>query len=164
MESLEKLQLAISMVEEARSVPLSASCVVNRGELLGILDEVRLSLPSDLDAAAQVLTDRDVIVEEGRSSAEQLVAMAREEAARLVEQTEIVIAARGEADRILSQAHQSAQEQRDEVDSYIDSRLATLEVILTKTMDAVVKGESESPVRVRKMCSPNSLTSSKHPS
>jgi hypothetical protein len=66
--------------------------------------------------------------------------MAREEAARLVEQTEIVIAARAEAERILSQAHQSAQEQRDEVDSYIDSRLATLEVILTKTMDAVVKG------------------------
>jgi ElaB/YqjD/DUF883 family membrane-anchored ribosome-binding protein len=51
-----------------------------------------------------------------------------------------VVAARGEAERILSEAHQSAQEQRDEVDSYIDSRLATLEVILTKTMDAVVKG------------------------
>ena len=66
--------------------------------------------------------------------------MAREEAARLVEQTEVVIAARTESERILSQAHQTAQEQRDEVDSYIDSRLATLEVILTKTMDAVVKG------------------------
>ncbi|MEY3331564.1 MAG: ATP synthase subunit B/B' [Candidatus Nanopelagicaceae bacterium] len=140
MESLDKLQLAISMVEEARSVPLSASCVVHRGELLGILDEVKLSLPSDLDAASKVLTDRDSIIEEGRISAEQLVAMAREEAARLVEQTEIVIAARAEAERILSEAHQSAQEQRDEVDSYIDSRLATLEVILTKTMDAVVKG------------------------
>ena len=140
MESLDKLQHAISMVEEARSVPLSASCVVHRGELLGILDEVRLSLPSDLDAASKVLNDRDGIIEEGRVSAEQLVAMAREEAARLVEQTEIVVAARGEAERILSEAHQSAQEQRDEVDSYIDSRLATLEVILTKTMDAVVKG------------------------
>jgi F0F1-type ATP synthase membrane subunit b/b' len=137
MESLDKLQHAISMVEEARSVPLSASCVVHRGELLGILDEVRLSLPSDLDAASKVLNDRDGIIEEGRVSAEQLVAMAREEAARLVEQTEIVVAARGEAERILSEAHQSAQEQRDEVDSYIDSRLATLEVILTKTM---VKG------------------------
>ena len=142
MESLDKLQLALSMVEEARSVPLSASCVVHRGELLGILDEVRLSLPSDLDAASKVLADRDSIVEEGRVSAEQLVAMAREEAARLVEQTEIVIAARAEAERILSQAHQSAQEQRDEVDSYIDSRLATLEVILTKTMDAVVNSRA----------------------
>ena len=140
MESLDKLQHAISMVEEARSVPLRASCVVHRGELLGILDEVRLSLPSDLDAASKVLNDRDGIIEEGRVSAEQLVAMAREEAARLVEHTEIVVAARGEAERILSEAHQSAQEQRDEVDSYIDSRLATLEVILTKTMDAVVKG------------------------
>jgi F0F1-type ATP synthase membrane subunit b/b' len=140
MESLDKLQLAISMVEEARSVPLSASCVVHRGELLAVLDEVRINLPSDLHAASRVLTDRDVIVEEGRSSAEQLIAMAREEAARLVEQTEIVIAARAEAERIVSQAHQTAQEQRDEVDSYIDSRLATLEVILTKTMDAVVKG------------------------
>jgi vacuolar-type H+-ATPase subunit H len=140
MESLDKLQHAISMVEEARSVPLSASCVVHRGELLGILDEVRLSLPADLDAASKVLTDRDGIIEEGRISAEQLVAMAREEAARLVEQTEIVIAARTEAERILSEAHQGAQEQRDEVDSYIDSRLATLEVILTKTMDAVAKG------------------------
>lgn len=128
------------MVEEARSVPLSASCVVHRGELLGVLDEVRVTLPSDLDAASKVLTDRDAIVEEGRASAEQLIAMAREEAARLVEQTEIVIAARTEAERIVSQAHQTAQEQRDEVDSYIDSRLATLEVILTKTMDAVVKG------------------------
>jgi vacuolar-type H+-ATPase subunit H len=113
MESLDKLQLAISMVEEARSVPLSASCVVHRGELLGILDEVKLSLPSDLDAASKVLTDRDSIIEEGRISAEQLVAMAREEAARLVEQTEIVIAARAEAERILSEAHQSAQEQVD---------------------------------------------------
>ena len=140
MESLDKLQLAISLVEEARSVPLSASCVVHRGELLGILDEVKVFLPSDLDNASKVLTDRDSIIEEGRTSAEQLIAMAREEAARLVEQTEIVIAARAEAERIVSQAHQIAQEQRDEVDSYIDSRLATLEVILTKTMDAVVKG------------------------
>jgi len=140
MESLDKLQHAISMVEEARSVPLSASCVVHRGELLGLLDEVRLSLPSDLDAASKVLNDRDGIIEEGRVGAEQLVAMAPEEAAPFVEQTEIVIAARSEAERILSEAHQSAQEQRDEVDSYIDSRLATLEVILTKTMDAVVKG------------------------
>ena len=48
MDSLDRLQNAITMVEEARAVPLSASCVVHRGELLGILDEVRGSLPTDL--------------------------------------------------------------------------------------------------------------------
>ncbi|MTB26575.1 MAG: ATP synthase subunit B/B', partial [Actinobacteria bacterium] len=59
MDSLDRLQNAITMVEEARAVPLSASCVLHRGELLGILDEVRGSLPTDLEAAQQVLLDRD---------------------------------------------------------------------------------------------------------
>ena len=34
MEVVERIASAISMVEEARGVPLSASCVVHRGELL----------------------------------------------------------------------------------------------------------------------------------
>ena len=140
MDAVEKLASAIKMVEEARGVPLSASCVVHRGEMLGVLDEAKAAFPDSFAKAESIVANRDKVIEEGRLQAEQMVAMAREEAARLVEQTEIVVAARGEAERILSEAHQSAQEQRDEVDSYIDSRLATLEVILTKTMDAVVKG------------------------
>ena len=40
MESLEKIEAAITMVKESRAVPLSASCVVHRGELLGLLDEI----------------------------------------------------------------------------------------------------------------------------
>ncbi|MEJ0014525.1 MAG: hypothetical protein WDN07_02935 [Actinomycetota bacterium] len=41
MDSVERVHSAIAMVEEARGVPLSASCVVHRGELLDLLDGVR---------------------------------------------------------------------------------------------------------------------------
>ena len=41
MDAVEKLASAIKMVEEARGVPLSASCVVHRGEMLGVLDEAK---------------------------------------------------------------------------------------------------------------------------
>jgi hypothetical protein len=41
MDSIEKLTTAIAMVEEARGVPLSASCVLHRGEILEILDGAR---------------------------------------------------------------------------------------------------------------------------
>lgn len=140
MESIEKLSSAITMVEEARSVPLSASCVVHRTELLEILDEARNSLPQDFAKAQNLLTSRDAIVEEGRQSAEQLVAMAREEVARMVEQTAIVQAARDESQRVLDEARTMAERERQEVENYIDSRLATLEVILNKTMDAVSRG------------------------
>jgi cell division septum initiation protein DivIVA len=140
MEAIEKLQAAITMVKESRSVPLSASCVVHRGELLGLLDEVEVSLPPDFTSAKRLLENREEIIEEGRQSAERLIAHAREEVARMVEQTAIVAAAREEAARIVEEAHAKADRERTELDAYIDSRLATLEVILNKTLDAVNRG------------------------
>jgi len=140
MDSIEKLISAITMVEEARGVPLSASCVVHRGELLDLLDDVRTGLPEDFAKAKNLIAARDAIVEEGHKSAEQLVAIAREEVARMVEQTAIVQSARDESERILAEVHTSGEREREEVENYIDSRLATLEVILNKTMDAVARG------------------------
>jgi F0F1-type ATP synthase membrane subunit b/b' len=140
MDSLEKLQSAITMVKESRAVPLSASCVVHRGELLGLLDEINEALPSDFASAQKLLAHREEIIEEGRQSAEKLIAHAREEVARMVEQTAIVAAAREEAGRLVDEAHAQVEKERAEVDAYIDSRLATLEVILNKTLEAVNRG------------------------
>ena len=140
MDSVEKLTSAITMVEEARGVPLSASCVVHRGEMLELLDEARAALPNDLESAQKLLAARDAIIEEGRVSAEQMIAMAREDVARMVEQTSIVQMARDEARKILDEARTLGEQEKQEVEEYIDGRLATLEVILNKTQDAVARG------------------------
>ena len=63
MDSIEKLTSAITMVEEARSVPLSASCVVHRSELLEILDDAKNGLPQDFATAQNLLLTRDAILE-----------------------------------------------------------------------------------------------------
>jgi len=140
MDSVDKLTSAITMLEEARGVPLSASCVVHRGEMLEILDDARAALPADLEEAEAIIASRDSIIEDGRISADSLVSIAREEVARMVEQTSIVQAARDEVKKILDDARDVAEEERIQVEEYIDSRLATLEVILNKTMDAVARG------------------------
>jgi len=140
MDSVEKLTSAITMVEEARGVPLSASCVVHRGEMLELLDEAREALPTDLESAKKLLAARDAIIEEGRVSAEQMIAMAREDVARMVERTSIVQMARDEARKILDEARTLGDQEKQEVEEYIDGRLATLEVILNKTQDAVARG------------------------
>ena len=140
MDSIEKLNTAIAIVEEARGVPLSASCVVHRGEMLEILEGAREFLPADLSGAEDIIAKRDLIIEEGRTSAESMIATAREDVARMVEQTSIVQAARDEAQRILDEARDVAEDERREVEAYIDGRLATLEVILNKTMEAVARG------------------------
>ena len=140
MDSVEKLTSAITMVEEARGVPLSASCVVHRAEMLEILDDAREALPTDFESARKIIETRDAIIEEARVSAEQLITIAREDVAQMVEQTSIVQIARDEARKILDDARETAELEKQEVEEYIDGRLATLEVILNKTMDAVSRG------------------------
>jgi len=143
MDSLENLNSAIQQVEEARGVPLSASFVLHRGEFLELLDLIKDGLPKDLEYAQQLIAERDQIIEEGHNTAEALINNAREEVAQMIEQTAIVKAAREEAKKILAEGREAADEERTEVEQYIDSRLATLEVILTKTMDAVARGREK---------------------
>jgi F0F1-type ATP synthase membrane subunit b/b' len=140
MESVEKLTSAITLVEEARGVPLSASCVVHRAEMLEILDDVLEALPADFDSARKIIEARDAIIEEARVSAEQMITIAREDVSQMVEQTSIVQIARVEANKILEDARESAEREKQEAEEYIDARLATVEVILNKTMDAVARG------------------------
>lgn len=140
MDSIEKLASAITLVEEARGVPLSASCVIHRGEMLELLDEARAALPKDFESAQKVISMRDAIIEEGRLSAEAMISMAREDVARMVEQTSIVQNARDEARKILDDAREQGVHEKAEVEEFIDGRLATLEVILNKTQDAVSRG------------------------
>jgi len=143
MTVVERIQSAITAVEDARGVPLSASCVIHRGELLEVLDEAREALPVDLAHAEEIISTREAILEEARISADQLIIHAREEVALMIEQTEIVAAARREAQRILDEVEEEARKERDEIEAYIDSRLATLEVILNKTLDVVQRGRDK---------------------
>jgi hypothetical protein len=143
MEVIERIETAIAMVEEARGVPLSASCVLHRGEMLELLDNARAAFPSDLAQAQKLLTDQDAVIEEARVAADQIIAHAREEVESMISQTEIVAAAKKEARRILDEVAEEAKIQQDEIDAYVDSRLATLEVILHKTMEVVNRGRDQ---------------------
>ena len=143
METVDRVQSAISLVEEARGVPLSASCVVHRGELLELLDGARNAFPHDFALAHQIIETREQIIEEARASADSLIAHGREEVSRMIEQTEIVTAAHAEAKRILAAVEKDARLEREEIEAYIDSRLATLEVILNKSLDVVQRGREK---------------------
>jgi len=143
MTVVERIQSAITTVEAARGVPLSASCVIHRGELLEVLDQARAAFPADLAQAQEIISTREQILEEARVSADQLIVHAREEVSLMVEQTAIVAAAKKEAQRILAEVEEEARKEREEIEAYIDSRLATLEVILNKTLDVVQKGREK---------------------
>lgn len=143
MDVVENIEAAIAIVEEARSVPLSASCVINRSEMLKLLDQIKASFPNDLAKAIAIQRDKETIIEDAHSQADAIMQQARDEVSRLVEQTTIVSSARKEAKRILAEAKADSDRDREEIEEYIDSRLANLEVILNKTLDVISKGRDQ---------------------
>ena len=143
MDLHEKLDELTGMVEQARSMPMSASCVVNRGEVLELLAEIKALLPEEFRHAQMLLADRESVVDEGRREAQRLINLAEEQRLAMTSETEVVSEARRQAHRIRSDAVDEAETMRREVDDYVDTKLANFEVVLEKTLGAVRRGREK---------------------
>ena len=143
MDVHDKLDELIGIVENARSMPMSASCILNRGEVLGLLEEMRGLLPEEFRHAQMLLADRESVVDEGRREAARLITRAEEERVALTAETEVVAESQRQAARIRQEAADEARTMRGEVDDYVDTKLANFEVVLEKTITAVRRGRDK---------------------
>ncbi|MFF7179012.1 ATP synthase F0 subunit B [Streptomyces sp. NPDC008121] len=143
MDVQKKLDEIVSTVTHARSMPMSASCVVNRAELLALLDEVRQALPGSLAQAQELIGGREQMVEQARQEAERIIEAAHAERGSLISDTQVARRSQDEAERILDEARREAEEIRAEADDYVDSKLANFEVVLNKTIGSVDRGREK---------------------
>ncbi|MFK0257155.1 cell division initiation protein [Streptomyces sp. NPDC090445] len=143
MDVQKKLDGIVAAVGSARSMPMSASCVINRAELLALLDEVRQALPGSLAQAQELIGGREQMVEEARREADRIIESAHVQRGTLISDTEVARRSRDEADRILAAAHREAAEIRAQADDYVDSKLANFEVVLAKTIGSVDRGREK---------------------
>ncbi|TGA87680.1 cell division initiation protein, partial [Streptomyces sp. MZ04] len=143
MDVQKKIDEIVEAIGSARSMPMSASCVVNRADLLSMLEEVRRALPGSLAQAQELIGGREQLVEQARQEAERIIETAHAERGSLISDTEVARNSQGEASRILAEARQAAEEVRVEADDYVDSKLANFEVVLTKTLGSVGRGREK---------------------
>lgn len=143
MDPLDRVDQIIAMVEAARSVPMSRNCMLDRGEMIAVLEELRNELPVDLRKAVALLQERDQILETGRKEAERIIAEGEAEHRRLVSIHEVTVSAQHEAARLVGEARAETQRLRDEVDDYVDTALANFEQFLTRALASIERGRDK---------------------
>lgn len=144
MDPLDRIDQIIAMVESARSAPMSRSnFVLDRGEVINLLEELREELPTELRRATALLEERDKIIDAGRREAERIITEGEAEHARLVSINEIVVSAEHEASRTIAEARTETQRLRDEVDDYVDTALANFEQFLTRSLASIERGRDK---------------------
>ena len=104
-----------TVIENARSVPMSSSCMVPRDHLLDLLDDLRESLPEDVQAAGAIVEQRTEILQQAQAEAERLTGRTRGESDQLLSQArhsreEILGTARRQRDELLAGAQAEAEE------------------------------------------------------
>jgi cell division septum initiation protein DivIVA len=143
VDPIDRIDEIIALAESARSVPMSRNCMIDRGELINLLDQLRGELPGELRRSAALLEERDKILDAGRNEAERIIAEGEAEHARLVSINEITVSAEHEAARIVGEARSEAQRLRDEVDDYVDTALANFEQFLTRSLASIERGRDK---------------------
>lgn len=139
--SIDELLLELrDLVENARTMPMSASVLVNREDVLQLVDEILAALPEELRHARWLLKERDDFLFQARREADDILAAARTQVERMVERTEIAREARRVAQRTVDDADAQARRMRLECEDYVDQKLAEFEVVLDRTLQAVHQG------------------------
>src|SRR4029453_8557164 len=124
-------------IVNARAMPMSASCVINRGEVLAAIDDVIANLPEEIADAQRVIDMAAFKIAEGEAEAGRILAEARDHAANLAQHSEVVRVAEQQAAGIRAEAEHEAAALRREIDEFIDARMASFESVLHKTTSQV---------------------------
>lgn len=136
-------------VESCRYQPLSTTkIVVNKEELEELLRELRLKTPDEIKRYQKIIGNKDAILADAQSKADNIIAEANAKADLLVQETEImktayaqandtVNAANKQAQDILDSAQADANNIRTSAISYTDELLSNISSILGNTIAEV---------------------------
>lgn len=136
------LDRLVAIIEAARPMPLSASSMINKEEVLELLGEAVEALPDELRAARWLLKEREEFLAKVRREGDEILETARARAERMVQRTEVVKAAEARARTIVDDAEAEARRMRHEVEDWCDQKLGSFEIALEKTMKAVTAGRA----------------------
>ena len=129
-------------VEEARSVPMSASVMINRSDFLDLLGSLEAAIDQTLSQATEVVGDREAVLAEGISQAEEIVRAAELEREVLVSDTDVYKLAEIRAREITEAAEKAAEELQAETEQYVEEKLANFELTLERTLELVRRGRA----------------------
>lgn len=131
----ELLELMEETLEEGTAVPFAASKrVVDVDRMRDIIDEVRNNLPDELRDSKKIVADREQIIRNAQTEADNLIKQAEERARGLVSDQEIVKRAQQRAVEIMAAAQSQAKELNRSATAYCETILKNSEEVLARSI------------------------------
>ena len=142
-EVLELVEMLYTMVTEAWGVPLgNEKCIVERDKVLNLLDEIKAQLPAEVAEARRLVNARNEFIGNAKREAEAIRKAAEDRAREMVEEQEIVLAAKTRSNEVLTQAENRTRELYRVANEYVDDALRRTEEAINSALSEVRQSRS----------------------
>ena len=131
---LERLE---ALIVNARKVPMTSQVVLEQGQTLEIVDQMRAAIPEEVRAARRINQEGERLIGRAKDESDHILAAAQEQAALLLQDHELMRRAQGESDQVLARAEAQAEETMRGADTYAADVLKRLESDLETTLSTV---------------------------
>jgi len=139
----ELLDMLFDMIEEAKNVPLSGDrCMVERSEALDLIDEIRNAFPMELAEARKIISARNDYLASAKREGDLIIQQAKEKAEQLVAEDQLLAAAKRESEEMRRAAEAKARELRLAANRYCDDALRRTEEAVAEAYDEIKKSRT----------------------
>lgn len=137
-EVMELIDQLYTMVSEAWGVPLgNEKCIVERDQVLEILDEIKTAMPVELSEAKRLVSARDEFINNAKREAEGIRNQAEERARALVNDQEIVRIAKARSNEMLASTQAKADALRQASSQFCVDALRRTEEAISAALGSV---------------------------
>ncbi|MDO5725946.1 MAG: ATPase [Tissierellia bacterium] len=134
MDVLRLIDELEEKIETASNVPFSGKIMLEKDNILDIVQQLRLGLPDEIKQAAWIKDERDRIINEAETTAKEKITHAEEKAAKLLDENEIVIMAEEKAKSIIDIANSESTAIKEGARDYADDILKNTQENLSEVI------------------------------
>lgn len=140
MDILHLVDRLEELFNNSRPIPLSRSVVVDENAFMDIIDQMRISIPDDIKKSQQINAQKDRILAQAQEEANRTLALARDKSEKMIEKSEVFMAAQAKAAQITEQARREARQTQLDADRYVVETLTKLEAEMNRILAQVRNG------------------------
>ena len=132
------IDMLYERIEDAKSPALKPNMsMVDRDEMLDMLDELRSALPVELKRAQELLAAREKFVDDAKREVDRMMRQAELDAKTKVSDSEVLYAAKEKARQIVAKAEERSRQLYQVANEYAEDALARTEEAVQAALDEV---------------------------
>ena len=131
MDALELLDELEDIIDKGVTVPFTGRCLLDKDELMELIQEIKLKLPDDLNQAKWLKNERQNILNDAKNESDKIIKEANDRLISMIDENEITKGAKEQAKAIMDKAMSDAKATKDASFQYTDTLLENVENVVT---------------------------------